>query len=98
MDLYMIRRRTAWGNPTELKAAAEKSGRIGNEEMPDRVRWIRSYVVKEADGRLGTVCIYQARDPQSIKEHASRVGMPADEILPIMDTVIVRGDPEKAVA
>jgi hypothetical protein len=98
MDLYVIRRRTAWGSPAELKATAEKSGRIGNEEMPDRVRWIRSYVVKEADGRLGTICIYEARDPDSIKEHASRVGMPADEILPVMDTVVVRADPEKVAA
>jgi hypothetical protein len=98
MDLYFIRRRTAWGNPAELQATAEKSGRVGNEEMPERIRWIRSYVVKEADGRLGTICIYEARDPQSIREHANRVGMPADEILPVMDTVVVRADPEKAAA
>jgi hypothetical protein len=95
MNLYFIRRRTAWGNPAELQAAAEKSGRIGNEEMPDRIRWIRSYVVEESDGRLGTVCIYEARDPESITEHANRVGMPADEILPIVDTVVIRADPEK---
>ncbi|HEU0222127.1 MAG TPA: nickel-binding protein [Paracoccaceae bacterium] len=97
MNLYVIRRRTAWGSPAELQAAAEKSGRIGSEEMPDRVRWIRRYVVTEADGRLGTVCIYEARDPESISEHASRVDMPADEIVPILDTVVVRADPAKAV-
>jgi uncharacterized protein DUF4242 len=98
MDLYVIRRPSAWANLGELEKAGAKSARIGNEEMPDRIRWIRSYVVHEADGRVGTVCIYQARDPESIKEHASRVGMPAAEILPIMDTVIVRADPEMAVA
>lgn len=96
MDLYCIRRRTAWGDPAELQAAAEKSGRIGNEEMPDQVRWIRSYVVKEEDGRLGTICIYEARDSDSVKEHANRVGMPADEVLPIMDTVVIRADPKTA--
>lgn len=95
MNLYVIRRRTAWGSPAELQATAEKSGRIGNQEMSDRVRWIRSYVVQEADGSLGTVCIYQARDPESISEHARRVGMPADEILSAMDTVVVRADPGK---
>ena len=63
--------------------------------MPDRVRWIRSYVVKEADGRLGTFCIYEARDPKSIREHAKRVGMPGDQIFPVVDTVVVRADPEK---
>jgi hypothetical protein len=65
--------------------------------MPDRVRWIRSYVVKEADGQLGTVCLYQAVDETAIREHAQRVGMPADEIVPVADTVIVREDPAAAV-
>jgi hypothetical protein len=95
MDLYVIRRPSGWANPAELQAAAAKSGRIGNEEMADRVRWIRSYVVKEADGRLGTFCLYEARDPESIREHAKRVGMPGDQIFPVADTVIVRADPEK---
>jgi len=98
MDLYVIRRPSGWGTPAELLAAAAKSGRIGNEEMPDRVRWIRSYVVKESDGRLGTFCIYEARDPESIREHAKRVGMPGDQIFPVADTVVVRADPGKAAA
>ena len=57
MDLYVIRGPSAWANLQELEAAGAKSGKVGNEEMADRVRWIRSYVVKEPDGRLGTVCI-----------------------------------------
>ena len=69
-----------------------------NEEMSDRVRWIRSYVVKEPDGRIGTVCIYQARDPESIREHARRVGMPGDQIFPVMTTIVVRDDPAQASA
>ena len=44
----------------ELAGAGVKSAKNGNEEMPDRVRWIRSYVVKEPNGRIGTFCIYQA--------------------------------------
>ena len=80
----------------ELKAAGAKSAKIGNEEMSDRVRWIRSYVVKEPDGRLGTFCIYQARDPESIREHARRVGMPGDQIFPVVTTVVVRDDPAEA--
>jgi hypothetical protein len=39
------------------------------------------------------VCIYQASDPEAIREHARRVGMPADAITPIVDTMIVRPDP-----
>ena len=98
MDLYVIRRPSAWANLQELEAAGAKSAKIGNEEMSDRVRWIRSYVVKEADGRLGTFCLYEARDPASIHEHAKRVGMPGDEILPVLDTVVIRDDPAKTTA
>jgi hypothetical protein len=93
MDLFVIRRPGAWADLQELEAAGAKSARIGEEEMSDRVRWIRSYVVNEPDGRIGTVCIYEARDPESIREHAKRVGMPGDTILPILNTVVVRPDP-----
>lgn len=82
----------------ELEAAGGKSAIIGNEEMPDRIRWIRSYVVNEPDGRIGTICIYQAKDGNSIREHANRVGMPGEEFYPIAATVIVRPDPVEAKA
>ena len=98
MDLYVIRRPSAWANLQELETVGAKSARIGNDEMSDRVRWIRSYVVKEADGRLGSFCIYQAKDPESIREHARRVGMPGDEIFPVVDTVVIRDDPVEANA
>ncbi len=93
MDLYVIRRPSAWADLKELEVAGAKSARIGNEEMPDRVKWIRSYVVHEADGRIGTVCIYLAKDEESIREHARRVGMPAENILRVATTVVVRDDP-----
>ncbi len=98
MKLYTIRRRNAWKNAEELQCTAEISARVGNEDMPDKVRWIRSYVVHESDGTLGTVCIYQAISPEAIREHASCVGMPADEITEVADTVVIRPDPEPALA
>ena len=61
--------------------------------MSDEGRWIRSYVVEEADGRLGTVCIYQGVSPEAIRRHAENTGMSADEIVKVADTVIVRDDP-----
>lgn len=96
MDLYVIRRKSAWGSLQELEGVGAKSAKIGNEEMSDRIRWIRSYVVKEPDGRFGSVCIYQAKDLESIREHARRVVMPADEIFPVVDTIVIRDDPAKA--
>jgi len=96
MKTYVIRRRNAWQDAAELKATAGVSLRIGNDEMSDRIRWIRSYVVHEDDGTLGTVCIYQARSPADIREHARRVGMPAHEITAVADTVVIRDDPQPA--
>jgi hypothetical protein len=93
MNLYIIRRRTAWKTPAELEQAAARSRLVGNIEMADRVRWIRSYVVQEDDGTLGTVCVYEAVNSAAIREHARRAGLPADEITPVARTVIVRDDP-----
>ena len=47
MEMYVIRRPSAWADMSELQMAGAKSATIGNEQMSDRVRWIRSYVVKE---------------------------------------------------
>ena len=98
MQLYAIRRKSGWAGPAELEKAAAVSARIGDEEMPSDIRWIRSYVVQEDDGTLGTICIYEASSPEKIREHASRVGMPADDIAVIADTVVVRPDPVAATA
>jgi hypothetical protein len=93
MKTFVIRRKSNWKDAAELGVTAGVSARVGNEERPDQVRWIRSYVVREDDGRLGTLCIYQGTDADAVREHARRVGMSADEIVPVEDTVIVREDP-----
>jgi hypothetical protein len=98
LKTYVIRRRSGWADPEALQAAAAKSADVGDNEMSDDIRWIRSYVVVEPDGNLGTVCIYQASSPEKIREHASRAGLPADEITEVADTVLVRPDPEPATA
>jgi hypothetical protein len=93
METFVILRRSAWESEEDLDDAAALSLRIADEEMPDQVRWIRSYVLNEEDGTLGTVCIYQAEDEDAIMEHAQRAELPADEIVPVADTVIIRDDP-----
>ena len=93
MNLYAIRRRDFWGTPEELQKTAERSAQVG-EEMADDVRWIRTYVVQEDSGRLGTLCLYQGTSAEKVREQAERTGMPADEISLVADTVIVRPDPE----
>jgi hypothetical protein len=98
MNTYVILRRGAWASGEELEQAAGRSKEVGDGEMSDDIRWIRSYVLEEEGGRVGTVCIYQASSPEAIREHASRADLAADEIIPVADTVVVREDPAAATA
>lgn len=98
MDTYVILRRSAWSDGGELEQAAGRSKTVGDEEMADDIRWIRSYVLNEPDGRVGTVCIYQASSPEAIRAHAARAELAADEIILLADTVVIRPDPEPAGA
>jgi hypothetical protein len=98
MQLYAILRRSGWRSAEDLGEAAQRSTRVGNDDMPDDVRWIRSYVLDEGDGTVGTVCIYEATSPEAIRKHASLADLPVDEIIAVADTVVVRPDPEPATA
>ena len=96
MDMYVILRRNGWRTADDLQVAGARSAKVGDEEMPEDIRWIRSYVLDEGGGAVGTVCIYEASSPEAIREHADRAGLPADEIIPVADTVFVRPDPQPA--
>ena len=92
METYVILRRNGWRTAADLAAAAERSTAEG-DRMPDDVAWIRSYVLEELDGSVGTVCVYQASSPEAIRRHATAADLPVDEIVKVADTVIVRPDP-----
>ena len=98
MQTYAILRRSGWKSPAELEEAAARSTKVGNEDMPDDIRWIRSYVLEEGGSTVGTVCIYQATSEEAIRRHGELADLPVDEVIPIADTVIVRPDPETAAA
>jgi hypothetical protein len=95
MNLYAIRRRDFWETPEALQKSAARSAEVG-EEMSDDVRWIRTYVVQEDSGKLGTVCLYEGTSAEKVREQAERTGMPADEVTLVVDTVVVNADPVKA--
>lgn len=97
MQQYVILRRGAWPSPSALEQAATRSADVG-ETMPDEVRWIRSYVLDEGDGAVGTVCVYEATSPEAIRRHAERADLAVDEIVAVADTVVVRPDPAAATA
>lgn len=92
MNLYAILRRDGFADGPTLEQAAARSTEVGND-MPDDIRWIRSYVMSENSGSLGTVCIYEASSEDAIRKHAAKADLPVTEIIPIADTVIVRPDP-----
>ncbi len=96
MDLYIIRRHGPWLNQAELEKATDASQRVG-EEMKDRLRWIRSYAVTEADGRVGSLCIYEASDPDAIREHGQRIGAPSEDFQMVRGTAVKRDDPPPIV-
>jgi hypothetical protein len=96
MQTYVILRRSGWKSPDELGLAAGRSKRTADEQMPDDIRWIRSYVLEEGAGAVGTVCVYQATSPEAIRKHAKLADLPVDEIIAVADTVVVRPDPVAA--
>ena len=95
METYLILRRNGWRTADELQAAARRSTAEG-ERMADDVHWIRSYVLAETDGSLGTVCIYQASSPEAIRRHAYAAALPVDEIVAVADTLVVRPDRQRS--
>jgi sporulation protein YlmC with PRC-barrel domain len=98
METYVILRRSGWRSPEELQEAADRSKQVADDEMPDDIGWIRSYVLEEDGGSVGTVCIYQASSAEAVRDHASRADLPVDEVVKVADTVVVRPDPEPASA
>ncbi|WP_372613775.1 nickel-binding protein [Aquicoccus sp.] len=93
MDLYIIRRHGVWANQAELEKTTQASLHVG-EQMKDRLRWIRSYVVTEEDGRMGSLCVYEASDPDAIREHGRRIGAPSDDFQVVRGTALKRDDPQ----
>ncbi len=75
MPRYIIERDVGSLTPEQLAGAGRKS----NEVLAGMtgVVWVRSYV-SEAEGKI--YCEYDAPNPEAIREHAQRAGLPADRI------------------
>ena len=96
MQLYVIRRPSAWAALPEVETVGRVCAKVGDQQMMGRVRWIRSYAVHEPDGRLGTFCVYEATDGWAIREHARRSDIPGEEFYPVAETMVIRPDPARA--
>jgi hypothetical protein len=58
-----------------LQVAAERSTAEG-DKPGSGVRWIRSYVLAEESGEVGTFCVYEADSPEAIRAHAQAADLP----------------------
>jgi hypothetical protein len=93
--VYLIRRRGFWKTESELEQSAETARRIGDDEMARELSLLHTYAVSEADGTLGTVCLYQGVDADVLRGHAARAGMPADEVIPVLGRIVFRPDAQQ---
>jgi hypothetical protein len=75
MPRYIIERTVPGLTREALHAASLRSKEVLGT-MPDVV-WIKSYV-SEAEGKI--YCEYEAPNPEAVREHARRAGLPADKI------------------
>ena len=75
MPRYIIERSVPGLTPEQLDAAARRSVAVLGQMKG--VRWVRSYV-SAAEGKI--YCEYDAPDPEAIREHARRAGLPVDRI------------------
>ncbi len=91
METYLILRRGGWRTADEWQEAARRTATEA-ERMAEDIRWLRSYVLAEMSGELGTLCIYHASSPEAIRRHAYAATLPIDEIVAVADTLVVRPD------
>ena len=47
MEMYAILRRSGWRSADELERASARSLHIGDDEMPDAVRWMQIYLLRD---------------------------------------------------
>ena len=88
MQTYIILRRGGWRSPAALDAAAARSSVVG-VHMSKEVRWLRSYVLEEGNGTVGTLCVFEATSPEAVRRHARLAELPVDEIVKVDETLLV---------
>lgn len=75
MPLYVIEREMAHMPDEDLDTIGRRS--VAVADAMDGVVWVKSFI-SEAEGKI--YCLYDAPSPEAIREHARRVGIPADKI------------------
>jgi hypothetical protein len=76
MPLYLVERNFA----EKLEMSSESKHQIRDITEEIGAHWLYSFL--SADGKK-TYCLYEAKDPQQLLEHAEVVGIPADTIVEV---------------
>jgi hypothetical protein len=83
MNLYCLRRRAIAAGANALDEAFTRLRAF--EEAPRLpVRWLHSYALREADGRFGLLCVFEAADADALREHALATQLPAEETVRVV--------------
>lgn len=90
MQTFIVRRPNIAATAAELNAVLTRLRSFEEESHSLDARWIRSYALREADGRFGLACVVQSDSAQTLQRHAELTKAPAQEILPVAAKVIVR--------
>ena len=67
--------------PAELHATLRKSSQVLHELGP-QIQWQQCYITGDK-----TYCVYIAPDADLIREHARKVGLPADSVSEVVTVV-----------
>ena len=84
------------GEPAELEAATRSAAEA--ERIADDVGWIRSYVVAEPTGSSAPCASTKRRVRRRSVAMLSTPGLPVDEIVKVVDTIVLRPDPAATAA
>lgn len=81
MPTYVVERTFTDGFPlmTDARGAVECSAAVERNSDHD-VTWVHSYVSSD---RRKSFCIYDAPNPEAIRQTAARNGLPVDRITPV---------------
>lgn len=77
MPQYVIEREVPGAgklSEAEIRALSLRSLEV-LKDMGPQIQWLHSYVTEDK-----VYCVYLAPDEESVREHARRVGIPADRV------------------
>jgi hypothetical protein len=83
VQVFLIRRSAVAATAHELDVALMRLRAFEGLAAARSARWLHSYALREADGRLGLACVFEADGPGALQAHARITRLPVTEVLPV---------------